>query len=187
MIVYTSASLFVNGTIQEPVIIQGDRLHQDFQDVPGQWDRIWLYPGSKNSYIRNAIIKNGNVGGIFGIRGAEKVRQAQEMAVKNSRLGIPLIVGMDVIHGHQTVFPIPLGLSCSWDMKLIEQSARIAAREATADGIMWTFSPMVDIARDPRWGRISEGNGEDPFLGSKIASSNYDVGLCKAFCIIWRR
>ena len=116
-------------------------------------------------------IKNGNVGGIFGIRGAEKVRQAQEMAVKNSRLGIPLIVGMDVIHGHQTVFPIPLGLSCSWDMKLIEQSARIAAREATADGIMWTFSPMVDIARDPRWGRISEGNGEDPFLGSKIASA----------------
>ena len=89
--------------------------------------------------------------------------RAQEMAVKNSRLGIPLIVGMDVIHGHQTVFPIPLGLSCSWDMKLIEQSARIAAREATADGIMWTFSPMVDIARDPRWGRISEGNGEDPF------------------------
>ena len=98
-------------------------------------------------------IKNGNVGGIFGIRGAEKVRQAQEMAVKNSRLGIPLIVGMDVIHGHQTVSPIPLGLSCSWDMKLIEQSARIAAREATADGIMWTFSffKIKNCKRNGSW------------------------------------
>jgi beta-glucosidase len=114
-------------------------------------------------------MKNGQIGGIFGIRGAAKVRQAQEMAVKNSRLGIPLLVGMDVIHGHQTIFPIPLGMSCTWDIDLIEQSARIAAREATADGIMWAFSPMVDIARDPRWGRIAEGAGEDPFLGSKIA------------------
>jgi beta-glucosidase len=116
-------------------------------------------------------MKNGQIGGIFGIRGAAKVRQAQEMAVKNSRLGIPLIVGMDVIHGHQTIFPIPLGMSCTWDMDLIEQSARIAAREATADGLMWTFSPMVDIARDPRWGRIAEGSGEDPFLGSQIAAA----------------
>jgi beta-glucosidase len=116
-------------------------------------------------------MKNGQVGGIFGIRGAAKVKQAQEMAVKNSRLGIPLIVGMDVIHGHQTIFPIPLGMSCTWDMELIEQSARIAAREATADGLMWTFSPMVDIARDPRWGRIAEGSGEDPFLGSQIAAA----------------
>ncbi len=116
-------------------------------------------------------MKNGHIGGIFGIRGAAKVRQAQEMAVKNSRLGIPLIVGMDVIHGHQTIFPIPLGMSCTWDMDLIEQSARIAAREATADGLMWTFSPMVDIARDPRWGRIAEGSGEDPFLGAKIAAA----------------
>lgn len=116
-------------------------------------------------------IKNGQIGGIFGIRGAAKVRQAQELAVKNSRLGIPLIVGMDVIHGHQTMFPIPLGISCTWDMEMIEQSARIAAREATADGIMWGFSPMVDIARDPRWGRIAEGAGEDPFLGSKIAAA----------------
>lgn len=116
-------------------------------------------------------MKNGQIGGIFGIRGAAKVRQAQEMAVKNSRLGIPLLVGMDVIHGHQTIFPIPLGMSCTWDIDLIEQSARIAAREATADGIMWAFSPMVDIARDPRWGRIAEGAGEDPFLGSKIAAA----------------
>jgi beta-glucosidase len=116
-------------------------------------------------------MKSGQIGGIFGIRGAAKVRQAQEMTVKNSRLGIPLIVGIDVIHGHQTIFPIPLGMSCTWDMEMIEKSARIAAREATADGLMWTFSPMVDIARDPRWGRIAEGSGEDPFLGSKIAEA----------------
>jgi beta-glucosidase len=116
-------------------------------------------------------MKSGQVGGIFGIRGAAKARQAQEMAVKNSRLGIPLLVGMDVIHGHQTIFPIPLGMSCTWDMELIEQSARIAAREATADGIMWAFSPMVDIARDPRWGRIAESAGEDPYLGGKIAAA----------------
>jgi len=114
-------------------------------------------------------LRNGEVGGIFGIRGAAKVREAQEQAIKSSRLGIPLLVGMDVIHGHQTIFPIPLGLSCTWDTTLIKQTARIAAREATADGLMWAFSPMVDIARDPRWGRVSEGSGEDPFLGSQIA------------------
>lgn len=116
-------------------------------------------------------MKKGLVGGIFGIRGAAEVRKAQEIAVKESRLGIPLLVGMDVIHGHKTVFPIPLGLSCTWDMDLIEATAKMAAKEATADGIMWTFSPMVDIARDPRWGRISEGSGEDPYLGSKIAAA----------------
>ncbi|WP_235298138.1 beta-glucosidase BglX [Portibacter marinus] len=119
----------------------------------------------------NEKMKNGQVGGIFGIRGAKKVRQAQQIAVDSSRLGIPLIIGMDVIHGHQTIFPIPLGLSCTWNMDLIEKTARQAAREATADGLMWTFSPMVDISRDPRWGRISEGNGEDPYLGSQIAKA----------------
>ena len=116
-------------------------------------------------------IKAGNVGGIFGARGAEKMRAIQKIAVEQSRLGIPLITGMDVIHGHKTIFPIPLGLSCSWDMDLLEQSAQIAAREATAEGIMWTFSPMVDVSRDPRWGRISEGAGEDPFLGGQIAAA----------------
>jgi beta-glucosidase len=119
----------------------------------------------------NEKIRNGQVGGIFGTRGAAKVRATQQIAVENSRLGIPLIVGSDVIHGHQTIFPIPLGLSCTWDMDLIEATARQAAREATADGIMWNFSPMVDIARDPRWGRIAEGAGEAPFLGSAIAQA----------------
>ncbi len=116
-------------------------------------------------------IKEGKVGGIFGIRGADKTRRVQEIAVKETRLHIPLIIGLDVIHGHQTIMPIPLGLSCSWDMELIKETARTAAKEATADGIMWAYSPMVDIARDPRWGRIAEGAGEDPFLGSRIAAA----------------
>ena len=116
-------------------------------------------------------IRAGSVGGIFGTRGAAKMREIQRLAVEESRLGIPVITGMDVIHGHRTLFPIPLGLSCSWDPDLLERTARIAAREATAEGIMWTFSPMVDISRDPRWGRISEGAGEDPFLGSRIAEA----------------
>jgi beta-glucosidase len=116
-------------------------------------------------------IRKGMVGGLFGITGPDKVRQAQDIAVKNTRLHIPLIFGLDVIHGHRTIFPIPLGLSCSWDTDLIERSARIAAREASADGLAWAFSPMVDIARDPRWGRVSEGSGEDPYLGSLIAAA----------------
>ncbi len=116
-------------------------------------------------------IRKGLVGGLFGIYGPEKVRKAQDLAVKNSRLHIPLIFGLDVIHGHKTMFPIPLGLSCTWDTALIEKSARIAATEASADGLNWAFSPMVDIARDPRWGRISEGGGEDPYLGSLIAKA----------------
>ncbi|HSN09896.1 MAG TPA: beta-glucosidase BglX [Hanamia sp.] len=114
-------------------------------------------------------IRNGEVGGLFGITGPDKIRKTQEIAVNNSRLHIPLIFGLDVIHGHKTIFPIPLGLSSSWDTTLIKKSARIAANEATADGLSWVYSPMVDIARDPRWGRIAEGAGEDPFLGSQIA------------------
>lgn len=113
-------------------------------------------------------IKAGQVGGLFNMKGVQSIRQLQEVAVKQSRLGIPLIFGMDVIHGYETVFPIPFAMSMSWDMDAIRNSARIASIEATADGICWTFSPMVDICREPRWGRMSEGNGEDPFLGSAI-------------------
>ena len=115
------------------------------------------------------IIMEGKVGGLFNIKTVAKIKEMQKIAVEKSRLKIPLIFGMDVIHGYESVFPIPLGLSCSWDMQLIERSARIAAIEASADGINWTFSPMVDISRDPRWGRVSEGSGEDPYLGSAIA------------------
>lgn len=123
-----------------------------------------------SSDVENKI-KNGQVGGLFGITSPAKVRKAQELAVKGSRLRIPMIFGLDVIHGHKTIFPIPLGLSASWDMGLIEQSARIAATEASADGLNWAFSPMVDIARDARWGRISEGSGEDPYLGGQVAKA----------------
>lgn len=125
---------------------------------------------AKNSNIGEMVSK-GEVGGVFNIAGVEKIRDLQRVAVEESRLGIPLLFGMDVIHGYKTVFPIPLALSCSWDMDAIERSARIAAEEASAAGIAWTFSPMVDISRDPRWGRMSEGSGEDPYLGSEIAKA----------------
>ena len=123
-----------------------------------------------NSNIAEKI-KEGQVGGLFNIKGVAKIRDVQKIAIEQGRLKIPLIFGMDVIHGYQTIFPIPLGMSCSWDMALIEKSAHIAAQEASADGICWTFSPMVDISRDPRWGRVSEGSGEDPYLGSQIAKA----------------
>lgn len=123
---------------------------------------------AKSSDIATKI-KRGEVGGLFNLKGVDKIRDVQRLAVENSRLGIPLLFGMDVIHGYETIFPIPLGLSCTWDIPAIEESARIAAVEASADGISWTFSPMVDISRDPRWGRVSEGSGEDPFLGALIA------------------
>ncbi|MDP5231467.1 MAG: beta-glucosidase BglX [Cellulophaga sp.] len=116
-------------------------------------------------------IKAGQVGGLFGIAGPERIKTTQDFAVKNTRLGIPLIFGSDIIHGYKTTFPIPLGLSASWDMELLKRTAQIAALEATADGINWNFSPMVDIARDPRWGRIAEGAGEDPYLGAAIAKA----------------
>ena len=114
-------------------------------------------------------IRNGQVGGFFSMTTPQRIRKAQEIAINNSRLKIPLIFGLDVIHGYKTTFPIPLGLSATWDMPLIKRTAEIAAEEAAADGINWTFWPMVDISRDPRWGRFSEGNGEDPYLSSEIA------------------
>jgi beta-glucosidase len=114
-------------------------------------------------------IRKGEVGGVFNTFTPLAVRKLQELAVKGSRLHIPLLFGYDVIHGHKTIFPVPLALSCTWDTMLVEKSARIAATEASADGLNWTFSPMVDIARDPRWGRVTEGAGEDPYLGSLVA------------------
>ncbi len=137
-------------------------------NLPGAGD---ITTGQASSSDIAQKIKEGKVGGLFNIKGVEKIRDVQKIAVENSRLKIPLLFGMDVIHGYETVFPIPLGISCSWDMKAIERSARIAAIEASADGICWTFSPMVDVARDPRWGRISEGNGEDAYMGSQIAKA----------------
>lgn len=116
-------------------------------------------------------IKDGELGGVFNIKGLNEIRTLQEMAIKKSRLGIPLLVGMDVIHGYETIFPVPLALACSWNLQGIENSARVAALEASAEGVNWTYSPMVDICRDARWGRIVEGAGEDPYLGSLIAKA----------------
>lgn len=114
-------------------------------------------------------IKAGQVGGLFNIKGVDEITAMQRIAVEESRLGIPLLFGMDVIHGYETVFPIPLAMAATWNRRAIQRSARIAAIEASADGICWTFSPMVDISRDPRWGRVAEGGGEDPYLGGEIA------------------
>jgi len=127
--------------------------------------------GQANSSDIGKKIRAGQVGGLFNIKGVEKIASVQKVAVEESRMKIPLLFGMDVIHGYNTVFPIPLGMSATWDMYSVEKSARIAAVEASASGINWTFSPMVDISRDPRWGRISEGNGEDAYLGSAIAKA----------------
>lgn len=137
-------------------------------NLPGSGDIVTGQAGSSDIAKK---IEQGKVGGLFNIKSVAKIKEVQKLAVEKSRLKIPLIFGMDVIHGYETVFPIPLGLSCSWDMDLIKRSAQIAATEASADGINWTFSPMVDIARDPRWGRIAEGSGEDPYLGSQIAKA----------------
>jgi len=116
-------------------------------------------------------IRQGLVGGVFNTLTPQAIRKLQEMAVNESRLKIPLLFGYDVIHGHRTIFPTNLGMSCSWDMDLIERTASAAAEEASAEGLNWVFSPMVDIARDPRWGRVMEGSGEDPYLGSEVAKA----------------
>ncbi|MGN8072418.1 beta-glucosidase BglX [Mucilaginibacter sp. SG564] len=140
----------------------------------GQLNLVTIGAATTGSVVNKGVeekIKNGAIGGVFGIWGADQVKQIQDLAVKNSRLHIPLIFGLDVIHGHRTIFPIPLGLSASWDMSLIKRSAQIAAKEATAEGLNWVYSPMVDIARDARWGRISEGSGEDPWYGSQVAKA----------------
>jgi len=137
-------------------------------NLPGSGD---IVTGQASNSDIGKKIKEGKVGGLFNIKSVAKIKAVQKVAVEETRLKIPMIFGMDVIHGYETVFPIPLALSCTWDMKAVERSAQIAAQEASADGINWTFSPMVDIARDPRWGRIAEGNGEDPYLGSRIAEA----------------
>ena len=113
-------------------------------------------------------VQTGELGAILNVKGVEKIKNLQEIAVKKTRLGIPLIFGQDVIHGYETVFPLPLAQACSWDLPLIERAAEVAAAEATASGINWVYSPMVDVATDPRWGRVSEGAGEDPYLASQI-------------------
>lgn len=156
--------IFVTDLISKMTL--GEKLGQ--LNLPTAGD---ITTGQANSSDIGKKIEEGKVGGLFNIKSVQKIKDVQRIAVEKSRLKIPLLFGMDVIHGYETTFPIPLGLSCTWDMKLIEQTAQIAAKEASADGINWTFSPMVDLSRDPRWGRVSEGSGEDAFLGSQIAKA----------------
>lgn len=143
-----------------------EKIGQLNQQVAGE-----IVTGSPQDTEVGALVAQGAIGSVLNLKGADKVYALQKVAVEQSRLGIPLIVGMDVIHGYETMFPIPLGLSCTWNLEGIEQSARIAAKEASANGVAWTFSPMVDICIDPRWGRQAEGAGEDPYLGSRIAEA----------------
>ena len=130
-----------------------------------------LVTGSVMNSELSDMIRKEEIGGFFNVKGIKKIYDLQRLAVEENRLKIPLIVGADVIHGYETIFPIPLALSCSWDTLAIQRMARISAIEASADGICWTFSPMVDICRDARWGRIAEGSGEDPYLGSLLAKA----------------
>ncbi len=134
----------------------------------GFWDVTGPAPSAGNNKLKYDHLKKGLVGAVLNVKGNENVRRLQEIVVKESRLGIPLLFGFDVIHGHKTLFPIPLGSAASWDLAAIENSSRIAAIEASAAGINWTFAPMVDITRDARWGRVMEGAGEDPYLGTRI-------------------
>ncbi|NIK90614.1 glycosyl hydrolase [Mangrovimonas sp. CR14] len=133
----------------------------------GSWDQTGPIVGTDNG----RYIREGNLGAMLNAFTVKGTRDLQKIAIEESRLGIPLLFGYDVIHGHRTIFPINLGMSCSWDLNMVEESSRIAAEEASAEGLHWTFAPMVDISREPRWGRISEGAGEDVYLGSQIAKA----------------
>ncbi len=156
----------------------------------GFWDLTGPQPKEGVAAKKYEHLRKGWVGSMLNVRGVEDVRKVQKIAVEESRLGIPLIIGFDVIHGYKTMSPIPLAESASWDMEAIRKSAEVAALEASAAGINWTFAPMLDISRDARWGRVMEGGGEDPFLGSKIGvarikgfqgedlSENYTIAAC---------
>ena len=135
----------------------------------GFWDLTGPAPSNGDAAKKYEHLRKGYVGSMLNLRGVENVRKIQKIAVEETRLGIPLIIGFDVIHGYETLSPIPLAESASWDLEAIKKSAEVAAEEAAAAGINWTFAPMVDISRDARWGRVMEGAGEDPYLGSKIA------------------
>ncbi|WDF75823.1 beta-glucosidase BglX [Mucilaginibacter sp. KACC 22773] len=156
------------------VFVSGLMKKMTLDEKIGQLNLVTIGAPTTGSVVNKGVedkIKKGAIGGVFGIWGVDHTKEVQEAAVKNSRLHIPLIFGLDVIHGHRTIFPIPLGMSATWDLDLIKQSAHIAAKEATAEGLSWVFSPMVDIARDARWGRISEGAGEDPWYGGQVAKA----------------
>lgn len=135
----------------------------------GAWEFTGPVPEGDYQQERYELLKNGGVGSMLNVNGAKATREAQKIVMENSRLKIPLIFAYDVIHGYKTMFPIPLGEAASWDLEAIKKSARVAAIEASAAGIHWTFAPMMDLSRDPRWGRGMEGAGEDPYLSSLVS------------------
>jgi beta-glucosidase len=174
MVIILSSNSFAQNKAEKEIFIDELMSKMTLQEkigqlnLPGSGD---IKTGEANNSDIAGKIRLGQVGGLLNVKSVSKIKEIQKIAIEESRLKIPLIFGMDVIHGYRTTFPIPLGLASSWDMNLIEKSARIAAQEASADGICWTYSPMVDIARDPRWGRIAEGAGEDAYLGSRVAEA----------------
>ena len=137
----------------------------------GFWNVTGPVPEGGDQKTKYSHLANGLVGSMLNVRGVKETMAVQKVAVEESRLGIPLIIGFDLIHGYKTVFPIPLAEAASWDLEAIELSASLSAKEAAVAGINWTFAPMIDITRDARWGRVMEGAGEDPFLGSKVATA----------------
>lgn len=158
-------NFFIDGLMKK--MTQQEKIGQ--LNLAAAWD---IVTGQTSSSDIAKKIREGKVGGLLNVKSVQKIREVQKIAVEESRLKIPIIFGMDVIHGYQTIFPIPLALASSFDMSLVEQSARIAAVEASADGVCWAYSPMVDICRDPRWGRVAEGAGEDTYLGSRVAEAS---------------
>ena len=160
--------IFINDLLSQMTL---DEKIGQMNQYNGFWDATGPMPEGEYQKTRYTHLKNGLVGSMLNVTGVDKVRALQKIAVEETRLGIPLIFAFDVIHGYQTISPIPLAESSSWDLEAIEKSARIAATEASAAGLNWTFAPMVDISRDARWGRVMEGAGEDPFLGSFIAKA----------------
>ncbi len=181
LIVFLSQSAFYSfgqssGTIDQKVraLLKKMTLEEkigQMNQYNGFWDITGPAPSEENARKKYDHLRTGMVGSMLNIRGVENVRKLQKIAIEESRLGIPLIFGFDVIHGYKTISPIPLAEAASWDLEAIEKSARIAATEASAEGINWTFAPMVDITRDARWGRVMEGAGEDTYLGSRIAAA----------------
>ena len=183
-LIYSLFVLFFITSCQNTVISEKEQFIEDLisemtlvekagqmNQYNGFWDATGPMPEGDYQKKRYNELKNGQVGSMLNVIGVDEIRALQKIAVEETRLGIPLIFGHDVIHGYKTMFPIPLAESSSWDLGLMEKSARIAATEASADGLHWTFAPMVDISRDARWGRVMEGAGEDPFLGSLIAKA----------------
>ena len=163
----------------------------------GFWDITGPTPKEGQAAKKYEDLKKGLVGSMLNVKGVKDVKALQKIAVEQTRLGIPLLFGFDVIHGYKTISPIPLAEAASWDLEAIKKSAAIAAEEAASVGLNWTFAPMIDISRDARWGRVMEGAGEDTFLGSKIAVARvqgfqgedlaayeYYFGLRQTFCRI---